>query len=120
MRYYFHLGYFVIVVTSCVMYFLNTDFSFSVWLLLSGFFAPLISWACGAGIKGSLYGTNRQKMAGIILGVIGFIVCMIWIYNTEWLVIILGYQISGMTWLFIGFLIGFIFTAKEDGITEQI
>jgi hypothetical protein len=118
MRYYFHLAYWTIVITSCVMYFLNSDLFFSTWSLLSGFFAPLITWACGSGIKGSLYGSTGQKITGIILGVIGLIVCMIWIYNTGWLVIFSGYQINGITWLLIGFLIGFIFTAKKDAVID--
>ena len=114
--YIFHFIYFVIVVITCVTSYLNSDPS--IGLICSGFFAPLIAWFSGSGLRGSLYGTSGQKIFGIILGIIGFILSSIWIYFTGWWIAIYDLYIDGNTWVLIGFLIGIIFTSKKDAVFD--
>jgi hypothetical protein len=79
----------------------------------SAFGTSILSFFAGSGLKGSFYGTRGQKLAGacaalVLMGI------------SHWLgagfsVHILGIDLTGTQWGWIGFFICLLFTTKRMG-----
>ena len=88
-----------------------TAFSAGWQASLSALGATLLSLVAGVGLRGSLYGTKGQKLAGVGLAVvlIGF---AHWVgrgFSAQ----VFGYYFTGTEWAWLGFVICFLFTPKQ-------
>lgn len=90
----------------------------SLGVAVSGLVCPLLALFAGSGIRGSLYGDNKQKLAGIIFGILISSLSLFWISSSGFYVIIYDVTIKGELWVILGLLIGFVFTLKKDAILE--
>jgi len=99
---------------------LNGIYSFSeetIGVALSGLVVPVMCWFAGSGLKGSLYGTPGQKVAGFLCAMIFMAGGILWWYFTQFVWSGCGVEeVSGITWILIGFAGGFIFTTKHDAV----
>ena len=86
----------------------------SISVGISGIMAPIIAWFGGSGLRGSFnVGDNKQKITGIIAGIVFLAISLFWInYTGDWKKIF-KIEMSGTIWIVIGFLIGLIFSTKK-------
>ena len=84
----------------------------------SGLIAPLLAWAGGSGLRGSFYGNNKQKIFGIIFGIILLVISTYWINKTGYWVFFFDFGLSGNLWVLVGFFIGLIFTTKDHYLNK--
>jgi len=80
---------------------------------ISGFIAPLIALFGGSGVRGSLYGTISQKIAGLTMGAIFLVGSLYWISLTGFYVNMFNVIITGKLWVLTGFVVGVLFTSKK-------
>lgn len=81
-----------------------------LWPGLSAFGTSLLSFFAGAGLKGSLYGTRGQKIAGasaalVLMGIAHW-------FGAGFSVRILGNNLTGTEWGWIGFVICLLLTPR--------
>lgn len=78
------------------------------------FIAPHLAWASGSGVRGSLLvGTRGQKIFGLIAGGVFFTLGVFLMPSEAY---VLGFD--PITWLVIGFFIGFLITTRQDAANE--
>lgn len=75
------------------------------------------AFLAGAGLKGSLYGTKAQKLAGLALAVV-MISLAHWI-GQGFSVHVFGYDLTGTEWVWIGFAICLLFTPKRFALERE-
>jgi len=86
----------------------------SISVGISGIMAPIIAWFGGSGLRGSFnVGDNKQKITGIIAGIVFLAISLFWINYTGYWIKIFKIEMSGTIWIAIGFLIGLIFSTKK-------
>jgi hypothetical protein len=78
---------------------------------LSAFGTSILSFFAGAGLKGSLYGTRWQKVAGASAALV-FMLLAHWL-GGGFSVHIFGIDLTGTEWGWIGFIICLLFTPKR-------
>ena len=105
--------YFVIATVTSISSFGNVSWDVSA----SGLICPLLALFAGSGLRGSLYGDTGQKVGGAIMATIFIVVATYWISKTGYFVVLFEITINGTQWLFIGLLVGFIFTPKSYAVT---
>ena len=93
-------------------------FNTSIGTAFSGVIAPLLAWAGGSGLRGSFYGNNKQKIFGIIFGIILLVISTYWINKTGYWVFFFDFGLSGNLWVLVGFFIGLIFTTKDHYLNK--
>ena len=71
---------------------MNSEY-FSLWVLMSGLFAPFVAWYCGSALKATIHGPPNERIIGAAFGIIGFILSWYWVYNTGWWVSIFDFYI---------------------------
>tara|TARA_B100000242_G_scaffold208438_1_gene151378 strand:- start:230 stop:583 length:354 start_codon:yes stop_codon:yes gene_type:complete len=106
--------YIILALVSGISAFFNTSISIAV----SGLIAPLIAWAGGSGLRGSLYGNSKQKLFGIIFGIIFLLLSSFWVNKTGYIVFLFDITLSGNLWVLIGFIVGLIFTTKKHYLNQ--
>ena len=86
----------------------------SVGVALSGIACPILAWFGGAGMRGALaIGDSKQKIAGLVMGIIFLAISLFWINTTNYWIALFGTSISGPVWCGLGFVVGFILTTKN-------
>ena len=110
--FYVQYVYMIIALVAGVTALFNTE----LYIALSGIIAPFIAWWGGSGMRGSFYGDNKQKIVGIISGIIFLAISLYWINYTNYWVYLFDVGIPGTLWIIIGFLIGLIFTTKKHSL----
>ena len=86
----------------------------SVGVAISGIACPILAWFGGAGMRGALaIGDSKQKIAGLVMGIIFLAIGLIWINSTNYWITLFGTSISGPVWCVIGFVVGFVLTTKK-------
>ena len=106
--------YILLVLITGISAFFNSSFG----IALSGIIAPIIAWAGGSGLRGSLYGEIKQKIFGIIFGIVFLSISTFWINKTGYWVYFFDVGLSGNLWVLIGFLVGLIFTTKNHYLNK--
>ena len=107
---YFHMAYALLAIFAGVASFGDTAISTSV----SGIIAPLIAWFGGSGLRGSFnVGDKKQKLTGLIAGLVFLAVSLFWIDYTGYWMTIWDVSFSGPVWVSIGFLVGLLFSTKK-------
>lgn len=112
---YIHFAYLLVTLIVGFSAFSDTSFGISVSLILS----PLIAWFGGSGLRGCFnIGNKNQIIIGIVLGIICCLISYFWISSTNYVIQIFGYTFSGVEWIIIGFLVGFIFSTKKHSLGD--
>ena len=73
-----------------------------------------LSFCAGAGLRGSLYGTKGQKLAGLGLAVVLMGIAH-WVGH-GFSAHVLGYDFDGTEWGWLGFVIRFLCTSKRFAV----
>jgi len=86
---------------------------------IAGIVGPTLSWFAAAGLKGSLMvGATPQKLAGLGLAGAFLAVGIGLVYHSGYWVEIFGYQLSGISWCIIGFIVGWASTTREHATAK--
>ena len=84
---------------------------------LSAIGTSLFAFVAGAGSRGSLYGTTRQKVAGLGLAV-GLMSITHWV-GQGFSVHVFGYDFTGTQWGWLGFVICFLCITKRLAVSGE-
>ena len=84
---------------------------------LSAIGTSFFAFVAGAGLRGGLYGTTRQKVAGLGLAV-GLMSIAHWI-GQGFSVHVFGYDLTGTQWGWLGFVICFLCITKRFAVSEK-
>ena len=84
---------------------------------LSAIGTSFFAFVAGAGLKASLYGTTRQKVAGLGLAV-GLMSITHWV-GQGFSVHVFGYDFTGTAWGWLGFAICFLCITKRFAVSEK-
>lgn len=76
-----------------------------------------LSFFAGAGLKGSLYGSRGQKIAGVVAATV-FMAIAHWI-GAGFSVRISDIELTGTEWGWIGFFVCLIFTSKSMAFSSK-
>ena len=112
---YFIIAYFIVVATTGFSSIGNVSWTVTA----SGFICPLLALFAGSGLRGSLYGDKRQKIAGLVMACISFAVSSYWISSTGFYVSLFNVTIGGGLWVIIGLLVGFVFTTNKYAVSSN-
>ena len=100
--------YFIIVLVTVITSYGNTGLSVTI----SGLVAPILSWVGGTWMRGSFY--SNKKILGLAIGLVSLGISAAWISYTGFHVTIYDISVEGELWVFIGFVIGYFVTKRED------
>jgi hypothetical protein len=102
--------YWVISLTLVVSAFVNAGWGPA----LSTAGTSLLSFFAGAGLRGSLYGTKGQKLAGLGMAVV-FMGIAHWVGH-GFSAHVFGYDFDGTQWGWLGFVVCFLCTTKRFAV----
>jgi hypothetical protein len=106
---------YIYVLISLVIAF--TAFSAGWQAGLSAIGTTFLAFAAGAGLRGSLYGTKRQKLAGLALAVVLMSIAH-WV-GQGFSVHVFGYNFTGTEWGWLGFVICVLCTSKRFAVSGE-
>ena len=106
---------YIYVLISLVIAF--TTFSAGWRAGLSAIGTSFFAFVAGAGLRGGLYGTTRQKVAGLGLAV-GLMSITHWV-GQGFSVHVFGYDLTGTQWGWLGFVICFLCITKRFAVSEK-
>lgn len=92
------------------------DVVFSSILSLIG--VSLLSFWAGSGLKGSLYGTSGQRIAGFVLAAIFMFIANWLTHAYPFVVRIFDVTLGGGLWAALYFVVAFFATKRVDAVTE--